>query len=112
MGIIFYEDGIEVSKLSFENIYFTLNLVVEVLFHFSSLYVKIHSFGWGYYSFCTYGEAIAKFWQHFTFGAVIPSLGDFSGHIVILEKIRKIDFKNFWVSLRSIFFHLVWIELI
>ena len=31
----------------------------------------------------------------FTFGAVIPSLGDFSGHIVILEKIRKIYFKKF-----------------
>ena len=56
-------------------------------------------------------------WSHckslatFTFGADIPSLGDFSGHIVNLGEIRKIYFENFWVSLRSIFFHLVWIEL-
>ena len=53
-----------------------------------------------------------KIFATFTFGADIPSLGDFSGQVVILEKNRKIYFKNFWVSLRSIFFHLVWIELI
>ena len=28
MDVIFYEDGIDVSKLSFEKIYITLNLVV------------------------------------------------------------------------------------
>ena len=83
-----------------------------MLFHFSSLYEKIHSFGWEYYSFCTYSEAIAKILATFTFGAGVPSLGDFSGQVVILMKIRKFYFENFWVSLRSIFFHLVWIELI
>ena len=55
-------------------------------------------------------------WSHckslatFTVGAGIPSLGDFSGHI--LRKIRKFYFENFWVSLWSLFFHVVWIELI
>ena len=106
--MISHAGGTVLSKLSFENIYITLDLVVWLLFHFSSMYEKCIGILFILYIWWSHCKSLATF----TFGADIPSLGDFSGHIVILGKIRKIYFENFWVSLRSIFFHLVWIELI
>ena len=94
MGIIFYEDGIEVNKLSFENIYFNFEsggLRLSIFHH--CMRKSIHLDG-NIIHFVHTVKPLQNF-ATFTFGADIPSLGDFSGHIVILEKIRKIYFKNF-----------------